>query len=100
MTHEKTENPKAEELRRLFEGRGWKAEYEGRRQLDGWHFALTSHEGQPRNIVIFSLEVFDDWVATEILQRLNHHQWERVVGRNQGKDILLFTNHGFQLKAA
>jgi hypothetical protein len=94
----KTENPKAEELRVLLENRGWTTEYEC--QLDGCHFALTSRADQPRNIVIFEREVFDDWTAKEILHRLERDNWELTVGSNQGKSILCYTNQGFRLKAA
>jgi hypothetical protein len=94
-----TENPpKPEQMRALLESRGWKAEYEW--QMDGWHFALTSRPDQPRNIVIFEREVFDDWTAQEILHRLEDHNWEMVVGTNQGKNILYYSNRGFRLKAA
>lgn len=94
----KTVDPKADELRLLLEGRGWQVECEW--QLDGWHFALTSRADQPRNIVIFAREVFDDWTAKEILHRLERDNWELTVGSNRGRNILYYTNQGFRLRAA
>jgi len=87
---------KAQELRTLLENLGYEVEYE--QQIDGWHFALTT-PGRPRSVVIFTQEVLADWTARQILQRLEHHNWQIVLGANKGQSVLRYSNQGFQANA-
>jgi len=59
-----------------------------------WRFAF-SHSNLPRTVVIFANEVFDDWNAEQILNRLEHHAWESVLGNNRGQRVLRYDNQGF-----
>lgn len=53
----------------------------------------------PRSLVIFAQEVLADWTARKILQPLEYHNWQLVLGANKGQSVLRYTNQGFRARA-